>query len=43
MKLVNWNLEWATVPWRTEEILNRVNRHSPEVACQRPGSRGENC
>ena len=33
MKLVNWNVEWATVPWRTNEILNRVNQHSPEIAC----------
>ena len=33
MKLVNWNVNWATAYWRTDEILNRINRHSPEIVC----------
>ena len=33
MKLVNWNVNWAAEPRRTCEILNRINRHSPEVVC----------
>ena len=33
MKLVNWNVNWATAHWRTDEILNRINRHSPEIVC----------
>ena len=33
MKLVNWNVEWAAAHWRTYEILNRINRQSPEIVC----------
>lgn len=33
MKIVNWNVEWATAHWRTQEILVRINRHSPEIVC----------
>ena len=33
MKLVNWNVEWANTRWCTHEILNRINRHSPEIVC----------
>ena len=34
MKLVNWNVEWATPrsKWYVE-ILNRITRHSPEIVC----------
>ena len=32
--VVNWNVEWATPnSRRTAEILGRINRHVPEVAC----------
>ena len=32
--VVNWNVEWATpTSWQTAEILGRINRHVPEVAC----------
>ena len=33
MKLVNWNVNWAAEHRRTDEILNRINRHSPEIVC----------
>lgn len=34
LKLVNWNVQWATPrSRRTAEILARVDRHAPEVAC----------
>ena len=34
MKLVNWNVEWATPrSKRYVEILNRIDRHSPEIVC----------
>ena len=33
MKIVNWNVEWATSSWRTDEIRNRINRYSPEIVC----------
>ena len=33
MKLVNWNVDWAAAHWRTYEILNRINQHSPEIVC----------
>ena len=34
MRLVNWNVEWATsrAP-RSAEILKRINTHRPEVVC----------
>ena len=34
IKLVNWNVEWATPrSKRYAEILNRIDRHSPEIVC----------
>ena len=33
-KLVNWNVEWATPrSKRSVEIINRIDRHSPEFVC----------
>ena len=34
LRLVNWNVEWATPnSRRTTEIVGRIDRHVPEVAC----------
>ena len=34
MKLVNWNVQWATSRSpRRVEILRRIQRHDPEVIC----------
>ncbi len=34
LRLVNWNVEWATPnSRRTPEIVSRIDRHAPEVAC----------
>ena len=34
LKLVNWNVEWATPKSRrTPEILKRIEQHEPEVIC----------
>ena len=34
LRLVNWNVEWATPrSWQTTEILSRIDRHAPEVVC----------
>ena len=34
LKLVNWNVEWATPGSpRTSEILSRVRRNDPEIVC----------
>lgn len=34
MKALTWNVEWATPrARRTVEILSRIDRHAPEVAC----------
>ena len=34
LKLVNWNVEWATPrSSRRAEILRRIQRHDPEVIC----------
>ena len=34
MKLVNWNVRWATPRSKhSVEILNRIDRHSPEIVC----------
>ena len=34
LKLVNWNVEWATpASQRTPEILSRVRGHDPQVVC----------
>ena len=34
LKVVTWNVEWAPPgSWRATEILNRVERHSPQVVC----------
>ena len=32
--LVNWNVEWATPrSWRSPEILNRIEQHTPDIIC----------
>ena len=34
LKLVNWNVQWATpASRRSAEILRRIDRHEPEVVC----------
>ena len=34
MKLVNWNVKWATPrSKRSVGIVNRIDRHSPEIVC----------
>ena len=34
MKVVNWNVNWATPrSKRSPEILNRINEHAPEIVC----------
>ena len=34
MKLVNWNVNWATPrSKRSPEILDRINQHFPEIVC----------
>ena len=34
LRLVNWNVEWATpTSQRSAEILRRINQHAPEVIC----------
>ena len=34
LRLVNWNVEWATPrSRRTPEILRRIQMHSPEIVC----------
>ncbi len=34
LKVVNWNVEWATPSSRrTPEILRRIGQHAPEVVC----------
>ena len=34
LKLVNWNLQWATPKSaRTPEILSRIDRHDPQLIC----------
>ena len=34
MKLVNWNVEWATPRSpRTAEILSRIDSHDPDIVC----------
>ncbi len=34
LSVVNWNVQWATPnSRRTAEILNRIDRHVPEVVC----------
>ena len=34
MKLVNWNVEWATPGGRrSPEILERIRQHDPEIIC----------
>ena len=34
LKALTWNVEWATPrARRTREILSRIDRHAPEVAC----------
>lgn len=34
MKVVNWNVQWATRrSGRSPEILRRIGRHNPDIAC----------
>ena len=34
MRVITWNVEWATTnSRRTAEILSRINEHDPEVVC----------
>ena len=34
LRLVNWNVEWATPRSRkTAEILNRIESTSPDIVC----------
>ena len=34
LSALTWNVQWATPnSWRSSEILNRINRHVPEVIC----------
>ena len=34
MKIVNWNVEWATPrSKRSAEILDRINQHAPDIVC----------
>ena len=41
MKLVNWNVEWATPrSKRYGEIVSRIDRHEPEVVCLTETHRG---
>lgn len=33
MIVVNWNVHWASAPWRTTEIRRRIHAHDPEIVC----------
>lgn len=33
MIVVNWNVRWASAPWRTTEIRRRIHAHDPEIVC----------
>ena len=34
LRVISWNVEWATpVSRRTAEVLNRIDRHGPDVVC----------
>ena len=33
MKVVNWNVNWASAQWRTTEIRRRLHEHDPEIVC----------
>lgn len=34
MKVVNWNVQWATpASGRSPEILCRIGRHDPDIVC----------
>ena len=33
MVVVNWNVNWASAPWRTTEIRRRIHEHNPEIVC----------
>ncbi|MYF28306.1 MAG: hypothetical protein F4169_05490 [Gammaproteobacteria bacterium] len=33
MVVVNWNVNWASASWRTDEIRRRIHEHTPEVVC----------
>ena len=33
MVVVNWNVNWASAPWRTTEIRMRIDKLNPEIVC----------
>ena len=34
LRIVNWNVQFATPrSWRSPEILDRIDRHGPEIVC----------
>ena len=33
MIVINWNVNWASASWRTNEIRRRVHEHAPEIVC----------
>ena len=33
MIVVNWNVNWASASWRTNEIRRRIHEHTPEIVC----------
>ena len=34
LRVISWNVEWATpLSRRTTEVLNRIDRHAPDVVC----------
>ena len=33
MIVVNWNVNWASAPWRTTEIRRRIHEQNPEIVC----------
>ena len=41
LRVISWNVEWATpVSRRTTEVLNRIDRHAPDVVCLTEGHVG---
>ena len=33
MRLINWNVEWATPQWKRPKIIDRISQQKPEIAC----------
>ena len=33
MIVINWNVNWASASWRTDEIRRRINENTPEIVC----------